>query len=261
MLRTISAVSRALGCFRGDRTHSGRSAPWAVALGALLLVASTASVVATQNSAPVLGGLRQSSRSINEGESLTLAGIFDDPDANQPHTLLVYWYGGDSDEKQKVLLPAGQNTFELTHAYTDNFPPQPIKVVVFDHDLPDRSNDNHGGMLSDTELLPFEVRNVDPRFVETSITVNKAAKPKVVVEGDVVDPGTADQVQVFATWSDQAAPETTQCSLSNGERHFRCEHTYPLNYGFMLKRTYTINLIVKDHDGGWAQHETKVTLP
>jgi hypothetical protein len=260
-MNPIHALKQAIEQARSSRPRLPHSVRWPVILGALLLAASSASVMATQNTAPEFSGIRQSDRSITEGQTVSLAGIFTDPDQSDTHTLLVYWDGGDSNEKEKVQIPAGQRSFELQHKYPDNFEPQPIKLVIFDHTLPEGTNDNTTGIAHDTEFLPFEVRNVDPRFVQNSITVDKSAKPKVVVEGDFLDPSAADKMQVFATWSDQSAPETTQCSLSNGDRHFRCEHTYPRNYAFGIKRTYTVNLIVKDDEGGWSQQETKVTLP
>jgi hypothetical protein len=256
-----SSVRRAFDRARHLPASRGRTDRWPAALSALLLAASTASVVATANSAPQFGGMRLSNSVAYEGETVTLVGVYSDPDDGDRHTLLVYWYGGDSNEKQKILLPAGGSRFQATHVYADDFPPQPVKVVIYDHDLPDGANDNTGGMRSDTEFLHFEVRNVAPKFVEDSIRVEKKGKRDVVVEGDFTDPGTADEMQMFATWSDPASPETTRCSLSNGNRHFRCEHTYTQFVGFGISRTYTVGLVVKDDDGGFDQHETKVRLP
>ena len=169
----MTTVRRALGRARHLPAGLVRSGRWPLALGALLLATSTASVVATTNSPPQIGGIRLSDRSANEGQTVTLVGVYNDPDASDRHTLLVYWYGGDSNEKQKVQLPPGQSHFEVTHVYADDFPAQPIKVVVFDHDLPDGANDNTGGMKSATELVPFEVRNVEPEIVASSIKVEK----------------------------------------------------------------------------------------
>ena len=261
MIRVYSPLRRALDTVWHGAARPGRLVRWPMLLGALLLVTSTASVVATQNTAPTFAGIRQSDRSIAEGESVTLVGVFNDPDTTDTHTLLVYWYGGDSNEKQKIQIPAGQRNFEVSHTYAYQLPRGSIKLVIFDHTLPEGTNDNTTGISHDTEFLPFEVRNVAPTIDANSIRVNKSAHPKVVVEGDIVEPGTNDAVFAWAGWSDSSAPATKLCVLSNGNRHFRCEHTYPKNYGFGIKRTYAIKLIVKDVDGGMSEQATSVTLP
>jgi hypothetical protein len=81
---------------------------------------------------------------------------------------------------------------------------------------------------------------------------------QVVVEGDAVDPGTADRIEVSALWGDPTAPGATACSIGKDGRHFVCEHTYRAN---LQTKTYPIALTVKDDDGGANQYRANVRLP
>jgi hypothetical protein len=104
---------------------------------------------------------------VNEGDAVILSGALSDPDANDRHSVKIYWLG-DADYvtqpgRQKVLLEPGQTTFQVTHVYKDDLPSTPVKVMVIDRQLPDGSNDNSEGRLAfDLEIMPLEVRNVAP---------------------------------------------------------------------------------------------------
>jgi hypothetical protein len=172
----------------------GRTGRWPLVLGALLLLAaSSASVVATTNSPPVFTSLVLSKAAVYEGETVTLTGAFTDPNASDRHTILVYWYGGDSNDKQKVLLPAGQSTFQVSHTYSDVVPIPSIKVVVYDHTLPPDVNDNTTGSAWDAEFLPFQLLDTKAQFIPSSIKVTKDdgssiradTEVRVTVEGDL----------------------------------------------------------------------------
>ncbi len=233
-----------------------------VVVGALLLlIGSTVTVLATTNTPPAITSLTVSPPIANEGQTVILKGTFTDPDATDAHTLLVYWTGGDENFKEKVQLPPGQLSFQLSHTYTDNFPPTPIKVVLIDRQHPVGANDNSDGVFGgDTEFLPFQVKNVAPRFV-TKTVVGTATASGVVVEGDFTDPGTSDGHQVTGAIGNPIYPPgqiPMACTLTKGERHFRCEHTHQPNLG---ARTYNVNLTLRDDDGGKATHTMSVHFP
>lgn len=229
--------------------------------GLLLLAASTTSVVATTNSAPVFTSLALSTSVLNEGESVTLTGAFNDPDPNQRHTLTVYWYSARTEElqrlKQKIQLPAGQSTFQVSHVYTDNFPAAPIQVNLFDHDLPDGANDNTGGLAGDIELVPITVKNVAPR-IEEPITVSSsrvaATKIRVEIDGAIADAaGDTHQVRAARWYGSKPANVTTPCTATN--RRFHCELIYS---SLDLDTNQAVSLYVKDDEG--AEGSKNITV-
>jgi hypothetical protein len=236
--------------------RTGRSS---LVLGAILLIASTATVLAMSNTPPVVTSATLDKSIVDEGETVTLTVSFTDPDVEDLHTILVNW--ADIHHHQTIQLPAGQLSAQITHQHVDDdLLENHIWVTVVDRQTPpgQEPNDNYASFGTFNALVPIQVRNVAPSFVDRSITVNKKGGSQVTVEGDFVDPGTADQMTVTATWGDPQSPGATACSLSNGNRHFVCEHAYRPN---LQAKTYPISLTVKDDDDGIDQHQTGVKLP
>jgi hypothetical protein len=237
-----------------------RSSRRSVALGAVLLAASTATVLATANTPVEITNLTLSRTAIAEGETVTLTGEFTDPDLGDGHSVFILW--GHESLTRKWQLPVGQRSFQIQHTFADDKDPagplyDEIYVTVMDHQLPFGANDNTTDKSRTGKLLPIQITNVAPRFVERGITVTKKGG-RVFVEGDIVDPGTADQIKVGATWGDTPLQAPAACSLSNGDRHFICQHAYqpPLR-----AKTYPIALTVKDDDGGVGTYQTSVQVP
>ena len=231
--------------------------------GLLLLAASTASVVATANSAPNFTSLTVNKSVLNEGETVTLTGSFSDPDPNQRHTLTIYWYSARTEElqrlKQKVQLPAGQSTFQVSHTYTDNFPAAPIQVNLRDHDLPDGANDNTGGLAGDVELVPITVKNVAPRIadpVSVSSSRVSATKVRVDIDGAIAD-ATRDTHQVRAArwYGSKPANVTTPCTATN--LRFHCELIFT---SFEADSNQAVSIYVKDDDGAEGSKNITVDL-
>jgi len=257
--RTIGTRARMLAAALARRSRVP------LALGALLLLAtSTASVLATTNAPPELRNVRLSDRSPLEGQSVSVSGSVNDANPEDVHVVVLFWYGGDTQgneaQTQQIRLAPGETVFQASHVYPDNLPGSGFEVRVFDHELPPGPNDNStdNGRRWDSVSLPLAVRNAPPSFVPGSVKATKQAK-KVVVEGDLVDPGSADTISVEAAWGDPSDKVPTACSMSNGSRRFRCEHTYSAPWG--LPRTYHIGLRAIDDDGGLANHQTSVRLP
>lgn len=259
MPRTIGTRARMLAAALARRSRVP------LALGALLLLsASTASVLATTNSPPELRNVRLSDSSPLEGQSVSVSGSVNDANPEDVHVVVLFWYGGDTQgneaQTQQIRLAPGETVFQASHVYADNLPGSGFEVRVFDHELPPGPNDNStdGGRRWDSEFLPLTVRNAPPAFVPDSVKATKQDK-KVIVEGTLTDPGSADTISVEAAWGDPANKVPTACNMSNGSRRFRCEHTYPASWG--LPRTYHIGLRAIDDDGGMANHQTSVRLP
>ena len=287
-LKTRAAIRRTIDRARRLPAYLAPAGSRSIMLGALLLMtASSASVVATTNTPPVFTSINLSKPTIYEGETLTLSGNFTDPDASNRHTLLIYWYGGEGEElqqrKEKVQIPTGQRTFQVSHTYGDyvTIPPIPypsIKVVIFDHEFPTNPNDNTTGIAHDTEFVPFQFLDAKAQFDASSITVKKNhgnsssssskestparairadAEVHVTIEGDLIPREALEPVQVSATW-DGGTTSQSPCTLKVSSRHFQCEHTYtspsPL-------KGFPVTLRVQDDEGNQATHQLSVKIP
>lgn len=256
-MQCLSAMTRrALSGARRALTAPAVASRRALALGTVLVLGSTLTVLATANTPPTITNISLSHSVINEGGSVTLTGAFTDPDAADGHTALIFWNDGT---KQKVQIPVGQATFLATHTFADDSSDPSITVEVRDKQLPTGSNDNSEGLGKDAESLPLQIKNVAPTFAQ-NVAVAKvpATLGKVVISGDLVDPG-ADSLAVFANWN-TAVPTVGNgqpCTVS--QHHFKCEHTYPVPASG--SKTYSIKLTVRDDDGSWTAITRSVQLP
>ena len=225
-------------------------------LGAALLLGSTLGVVATANTPPTWTNVSLSASVIDEGQEVSVAGAFTDPDDTDSHSIQIDWREPGTDQ-QKIDLPPGQTSFQVTHRFKDNRNLVPVRVTVIDHQPGVEPNDNTSGIGYDTEELPLTVQNVAPSFAKAIEVKKFALQPgKVVLEGNVVDPGT-DTLEVSAAWgSSQQFPTLgiAPCSLVKG--HFRCENTYP-----STPRTYNVTVRVHDEDGGEKSQGVRVEIP
>lgn len=213
------------------------------ALGALLLVGTTVTALATANTPPTLNPLQLSQSQINEGGSVTLSGTFSDPDPADIHVISIHWNdgpAGNAENSQKIVLNPGVFTFQATHTYKDDFDGL-VYVIVQDHQLPIHSNDNSGDSSGASRAVKLVVKNVAPTM--SDITVGGRART-YVIEGKISDPG-SDTEQVFANWSGNILTRF-QANCEINRRSFRCEHTYPVSATVPTQ----IRLTVKDDDGG-----------
>jgi len=253
-----SPVGRAFERIRRVLAGGFRSGRRSAVLGTVLLIGSTAAVMATANTAPTITSATMSPGIIDEGQTATLSVTFTDPDAADLHTVWVKWHDGSP--KEQVVLPAGQTSFQRTHTFRNSVSGpsgSKVQVTVYDRTTPPGGNDNADGSGHDAEFAPIQVNNVAPRFVDSSI-VGTASAGGVVVEGDFTEPSPVDTVQVTGAVGNPIFPPNQTpmaCTLLKGERRFRCEHTQQPN---LQARTYTINLLVKDDDGGQDTHAMTV---
>ena len=251
-LRTLDGVRHLAGSF----WRTGRRS---VVLGGLLLAASAVTVLGTTNSPPVFTSLTLSTSVLNEGETVTLTGAFTDPNAGDGHTVLIYWNGEESDVKQKVQLPAGQSTFQVSHVPGDSLPSPRLKVIIFDHELPFGSNDNTtGGMMWDSEFLPFTVKNVAPRLPgpNTVTSSRSAAQVRVTIDGPIADgAGDTHQVRAAKWYGSTPAKVFTPCTASN--LRFHCELTYSVRE---LGSEQVVTVYVKDDEGAAGAANVSVSV-
>jgi hypothetical protein len=259
MRNFATMVRRALDRARGLRLpRSGRRS---LALGTLLLTASTVTVLATANTPPEFTSLTVTPSVLNEGQTVTLSGTFTDSDTSDAHTVYIFWNDAPIEaSRTKVQLPAGQTSFQATHTYMDNA--TSIRVKVADRQLPLGSNDNTEGYGRDRTGVPIQVKNVAPSLANITVTKQPTRDLRTVlavVEGDIIDPGTRDTHQVSALFGDERpipTPTRTPCTVTG--RRFRCEHTYARGSS---DRTFTISLRVGDDDGGLGNATTSVLIP
>lgn len=278
-----AAIRRAIDGALRLPAHLARTGSRSLMVGALLLTAaSTASVVATTNTAPVFTSLTVSKAAAYEGETVTLSGAFTDPDAGNRHTVIIYWYGGETEElqlrKEKIQIPTGQRTFQVSYTYGDYVPIPPvpypnIKVLLFDHEFPTNPNDNTTGMGSDTEFVPFQLLDAKAQFIPSSIKVTRdhrsgttAAQSarsaradtntRVIIEGELSPREALEPVQVTASWNGAASTQEP-CSMTASSRTFACEHTYTSPSSI---KGYPVTLRVQDDEGNQAAHQLSVRV-
>jgi hypothetical protein len=233
-----------------------------VVLGAVLLLGSSLTVLATANDRPNITSLTVSPAEINEGEAVTINVTFTDADVTDHHTLAIGW--NDGTPHQKVQLPLGQYSYQLTRTYPDNLKgvSTGFFVRVMDHQLPIGSNDNTEGHGSDRWGHALAVNNVAPVINSHTVRVNKTPgkSSAVVVEGTYTEPGTADPVDIIANWGDGAPGQPksmSACTVNQHAKTFRCEHTYATSPA----RTYQITLKAQDDDGGEHSVTHAIQIP
>lgn len=264
-----AAIRRAIDGALRLPAHLARTGSRSLMIGALLLTTtSAASVVATTNSPPVFTSLALSKSTVYEGESVTLTGAFTDPNPTDRHSVLIYWHGGDTEEaqqfKQKIQLPAGQSTFQVSHTYADVVPIPSIKVIVFDHTYPPDMTDNTTGMAWDAEVLPFQLVDAKAQFIPSSIKVTRDhrssaradTETRVIIDGELSPREALEPVQVTASWNGAASTQEP-CSMTASSRTFACEHTYTSPSGI---KGYPVTLRVQDDEGNQAAHQLSVRV-
>jgi hypothetical protein len=251
------AFKQTLARSRSSLAISVRTGRRSLALGTVLVLGSTLTVLATANTPPTLTSLNVSSPSVNEGSDVTINGTFTDPDATDGHNALIWWPDGT---KQKVEIPVGQMSFQATRKMPDNGGNH-VTVELRDRQLAPHANDNSEGQGKDAQSVPLEVNNVAPTFGQKPQVERFRGEPtKVRIKGTIVDPG-ADNVQVYARWNPSlpSIGDGQQCTMTT-KRAFECEHTYPAPM-IGQPKTFSVKLLVRDDDGSQSITTTDVTVP
>jgi hypothetical protein len=255
--------------YRDTLTISSRSGRRSLALGAVMMLGSAMTVLATGNTPPTNLTLTASPATINEGDTITLTGSFTDPDVTDYHTLRIKWR--DTNAVQKVQLAPGVTTFQATHTYTvsgEHGVPYEWKptVEVWDRQSPGEQspNDNMGLGGEDFAWATFTINNVAPTFAHNVTAHALHGTPyTLVAEGDIVDPGTSDPVEVYAKWD--GAPNGKlglgePCTMTNATRHFRCERSYAVQPG-PTSKPKSVTLTARDDDGGQTTVTKAIQFP
>jgi hypothetical protein len=237
-------------------------------LGAVVLAASTVSVVATTNSPPQFTSFQSSAGKILAGQSVTVSGTFTDPDATDAHTVMIYWKDGvvSPGQAEKIQLAPGQGSFQVSHTYPIAIPETLVHVRLMDRQLPVHTNDNTTGSASDSRNFFIQVdpsgtpTNVAPSFVESSIKVTKAPGQTgfVTIQGDWVDPNDDVGTVSFNAGDGLPPPNLPPCTSSG--RHFKCMYTYRVPKPVTSKE-YVFQLDVNDGHGGTDTYRSTIRIP
>ena len=190
------------------------------------------------NSAPVLSNVVASSP-INEGGTATLTGEIADANAGDSFVLTIGWGDGQS---QTLNYPAGTNSFEVTHVYTDDPPAgSPSDDYVITYSI----NDHRFG--TDSGSKSVTVNNVNPTVSNVAVSPSPALVGQTVtLSGNYTDLGyhgspADEQLQVFITWGDG---QTTSVVTTGAPGAINQSHQYA------AAGNYTITVQVSDNDGG-----------
>jgi hypothetical protein len=205
--------------------------------------------VTVNNVAPIIpaDGLTLSSSTINEGDTLTLAGAFTDPGLMESHQVVIDW--GDGSPTTTLPLGAGVLTFSAKHQYLDNLPgnaPYAIHVVLTDA--------NGGSTSADTQVVVQDVAPASLQLGFGSTTLNEG--DTATLNGSFTDSGTQDAHTVVIDWGDGSAATTLK--LGPGVLTFSATHPYLNN--LPGNAPYAIQVSVSDPDKGSVSSSTSLTV-
>lgn len=188
---------------------------------------------------PEIKTVSVSSVRIVEYGSITLTGVFVDPNLPDTHTVLIDW--GDGTDITTLNLAAGVTDIPQTvHQYVNNLPgnaPYTISVTVADEEE-----------ASAASTAQVTVDNVAP---SCSISGSASGVPGQPLTFTITaaDPSSVDQAAGFAyriDWGDGSAPQTIPQAPGNGDG-LQTTHAYTRLGRFTARVTAT------DNDGGVSQ--------
>ena len=186
-------------------------------------------IVTVNNVAPVV--YAGADTNINEGDSFTSSGSFNDPGVNSWEATVDY---GDGSEAQTLALIG--KTFSLSHVYADSGT-YTVTVIVTDGD---------GGTGSN--IATVTVNNVAP-VVYAGADTNINEGDSFTSSGSFNDPG-VDSWEATVDYGDGSGAQ----SLVLTDKRFNLSHVYADN------GAYTVTVTVTDGDGGTGSDIVAVTV-
>ncbi len=190
-----------------------------------LTATDTASVVIRPPSLPPVA-VPQGPATANEGQTVTFSGAgSSDPDGD---ALTYQWSFGDG---------GSGGGASVTHVFTDNGTYQ-VSLTVTDP-----------AGLSDTKAIPVTVANVAPA-VDALQNATVVAGDPVSITGRFTDPG-ADSWTATVDYGDGSGIQPLA---------LRPDKTFELRHTYAAAGTFTVNVAVKDDDGGIGSGRVKVIV-
>jgi 6-phosphogluconolactonase (cycloisomerase 2 family) len=152
--------------------------------------------------------------SLNESETLTIDGVFEDPGAFDAHTVQIDWGDGESD---LLSLTTGERSFSGSHQYLDDNPTgTPFDKYVLTVTVTD---DNDSGTVN----TPVTVNNLAPKL-GALVATDVAEGGTTTLSGTITDPGTQDAFTLEVNWGDGTPLETF--TYAAGTATFSENHQY-----------------------------------
>jgi uncharacterized repeat protein (TIGR01451 family) len=185
------------------------------------------------------------SLTINEGQSVTLAGSF--TNAPQAHTVQIVWGDGQSDT---FTLAAGVFDFTRSHQYRDDIPSgtgvdaYSIQVTVTDA----------GGQARVDAGNTATVHNIPPIF--SSLAINPASVPsgsQAGFSGTYTDPGILDAFVIDVDLDGNGTFDFPSIPVSGGAFSFNLNYNLPPG-------AYMTHVRLRDDDGGATSGTIMVTV-
>ena len=187
---------------------------------------------------------------INENGVATLELTFDDPGTLDTHTVEVDWGDGTI---ETLNVTAGARAFTATHQYLDD---NPTGTAADVYTVSVKVRDDDGGQATASQTVT--VSNVAPSNVQIKPIAAINENGMATLELTFDDPGTLDSHTVEVDWGDGTV-ETL--AITAGARTFTATHQYlDDNPTGTAADVYTVNVKVRDDDGGQATASQTVTV-
>ncbi|MGL4512904.1 MAG: hypothetical protein ACRCT8_07410 [Lacipirellulaceae bacterium] len=206
---------------------------------------SQSASVRVTNAPPALGDVTITPV-IDETGLATLTGSIADSGVEDTLSLTIDW--GDGSAPQIVSLPAGTETFSLTHRYLDDNPTGTVSDIVT---VSVAVADDDGGL--EVERSSLTVRNVTPTLGEIAIS-EVDDDGLTTLTGAFTDPSPLDTFALVVDWGD-GSPATV-IRLEEGRTSFQLTHTYPTDGD----AEFNVTVFMVDDDGGRTEPVSLVAI-
>lgn len=163
--------------------------------------------------------------SIDEGEEVTVQGMFTDQGPRDTFVIRIDWGDGSAATLiNHTALNGTEGTFSATHKYADDHPSTgtpsdvlPIRITVTD--------DDSG---ADDEVREQTVVNIGPQLQGVALSKAQIDEGEAVtLTGTIIDPGTKDTFTLVIDWGDGKPEQRVALGpFVSGSGEFSVEHTY-----------------------------------
>lgn len=217
-------------------------------------VSTAQASVTVSNVAPSITSMSLGSSSIDEGQSVTVSGSFDDPalgSSTETFSGSATWSDGTT-----TPLTVGSGTFSTGKTFPDD---HPSGTSADEFTVTISLSDDDGG--SDTRTSPtLTVRNVAPANLILSATpIDENGDTTLSIS--FVDPGVSDTFTLAIDWGDPQSPNNNQSIGLGASRSATLDHRYlDDNPSGTSADDYTISVTLTDDDTGTAMGTGTVTV-
>jgi hypothetical protein len=179
---------------------------------------------------------------LNEGNAISLSGIFTDPGTADTFTLTVDWGDGQT---TTTNLAEGIRLFQLPHTYLDDgvaSDSRTVVVTVTDDDL--------GSVTNSTTVT---VNNLNPMLGNVAVTSSVFPGATATVTGSFSDASPLDAFTVTVNWGDGSAAQLLNFPAGPGS--FNAQHQY-----LVVNSNALVTITLRDDDNGSALVTTNIVI-